>query len=245
MIFLVNDFGATGPYVGQLKTVLIGLAPGVPVIDLLLDAPVGNPKASAYLLASLVDALPLKSIVLGVVDPGVGTAERRPVAIRVDQHWFVGPDNGLFDVVSSRGRTVDARLITWRPDHLSTSFHGRDLFAPIVARLARNDRMDGSWLAPTQPTSVDRGWGADLFEIIYVDHFGNAMTGIRASQLRRDSLLTVNGHTLAYAPTFGAVASGASFWYQNSNGLVEIAVNRKRADEQLGLVIGDTVSVLT
>lgn len=245
MIFLFNDFGVGGPYVGQMRSVLLGLASAVPIVDLVLDAPLANPKPSAYLLASLVDALPSACTVLAIVDPGVGTADRRPVAVQVDQRWFVGPDNGLFDVVAARGHVRNTCLISWRPQRLSTSFHGRDLFAPIAARLARKERMDASWLTPTQLTSHVRGWGDDLCEIIYVDHFGNAMTGIRASQLTPDSLLAVRGHTLSYARTFGAVASGASFWYENSNGLVEIAVNRDRADQQLGVGIGDTVAILT
>lgn len=244
VIFLVNDFGVAGPYVGQMRTVLLGLAPNVPVIDLVLDAPIGNPKASAYLLASMVGMLPRHSTVLAIVDPGVGTSARRPVVVNVEQRWFVAPDNGLLDVVTSRCHSFDAWLITWQPERLSASFHGRDLFAPIAARLARHDLIDASWLTPTELTSSTRGWGDDLFEIIYVDHFGNAMTGIRATQLAPESLLVVNGHDLSYARTFGAVASGASFWYENSNGLVEIAVNCGRADKHLGIGVGDSIAVI-
>jgi len=243
MIFLVNDFGAGGPYVGQMRTVLLCSAPNVPVVDLMLDAPSGNPKASAYLLAALVDRVPRGSTVLAIVDPGVGTSARRAVVVCVDRRWFVGPDNGLFDVLAGRGEQCDAWLVTWRPERLSASFHGRDLFAPIAARLSRHEPIDDSWLMPTELTSSTRRWGEDLFEIIYVDHFGNATTGIRGSQLAPDSVLVVNEYALSYARTFGSVTAGASFWYENSNGLVEIAVNCGRADKQLGVAIGDSVTL--
>ena len=130
----------------------------------------------------------------------------------------------------------------WRPEALSASFHGRDLFAPVAAKLARGEPPPGE----PRPASAGRlrDWPDDLPEIVYVDHFGNAMTGLRAALLPQAAKLAAAGHVLPRARTFSDVVRGAAFWYENSNGLAEIAVNAGRASERLGLEIGSSVSVL-
>ena len=135
MIVLFTDFGLTGPYTGQMKAVLARNAPAVPVIDLFADAPAFQPYLSAYLLGAYCGAVPQGGVLLGVVDPGVGT-DRLPLVVRADGRWYVGPDNGLFELVMRRAAVVEAWTIDWRPDRLSASFHGRDLFAPVAAKLA-------------------------------------------------------------------------------------------------------------
>lgn len=135
MIFLFTDFGAEGPYLGQVKAVLSGMAPGVQTIDLVSNAPSADPESSAVLLGALSQYLPSDCVVLGVVDPGVGGV-RDPVVVRADGRWLVGPDNGLFDGVTARADEVVRYVIQWRPTRLSASFHGRDLFAPVAARVA-------------------------------------------------------------------------------------------------------------
>ena len=141
MILMFTDFSHAGPYLGEMEAVLRRTAPEVPVVNLMADAPAFSPKPSAYLLAALCGRVPVGDVVLAVVDPGVG-GERAPVAVEADCCWLVGPDNGLFELVVRRARAVRTYGIGWRPDTLSTSFHGRDLFAPIAARLARG-RRDG------------------------------------------------------------------------------------------------------
>ncbi|MHA1114521.1 MAG: SAM-dependent chlorinase/fluorinase, partial [Alphaproteobacteria bacterium] len=143
MIALFTDFGAAGPYTGQVKAVLAQDAPGVPVIDLIADAPACDPRAGAYLLAALAPEFPPGTVFLCVVDPGVG-GPRAPLIVEADGRRFVGPDNGLFEIVTARHRRID-----WRPARLSTSFHGRDLFAPVAARLARAEFPPATPVAPT------------------------------------------------------------------------------------------------
>ncbi|MGE0373096.1 MAG: S-adenosyl-l-methionine hydroxide adenosyltransferase family protein [Gammaproteobacteria bacterium] len=239
MIVLFTDFGPAGPYVGQMKAVLHGIAPGETVIDLLSDAPACDPRAAAYLLAAYAGDFPAGAVFLCVVDPGVG-GPRAAVALRADGRWFVGPDNGLFNVVAMRACELEWRDIAWRPERLSATFHGRDLFAPVAARIARGE------LPPGEPGDaaqrVDRGWAQDYARIIYVDHFGNALTGIRAGGIDGRRRLEAGGRTLAAARTFADVAPGETFWYANANGLVEIAVNRGNAAAALGLRVGDPVA---
>jgi S-adenosylmethionine hydrolase len=160
------------------------------------------------------------------------------MAIEVDGRWFVGPGNGLFEIVTRRSRKAQAWEITWRPRSLSLTFHGRDLYAPEAARLA-------SGLGPRGvPVALvpDRSWPDELYRVIYVDHYGNCMTGVRARAFPEGAALLVRGRRLPRARTFGEVASGQAFFYENSNGLIEIAVREGRASEVLGIGIGEPIA---
>ncbi|MBV9862249.1 MAG: SAM-dependent chlorinase/fluorinase [Alphaproteobacteria bacterium] len=241
MIALFTDFGLSGPYTGQMKAVLHQTAPGVPVIDLFADAPAANPRPSAYLLAAYGAWFPAGTVLLCVVDPGVG-GSRAPIIAEADGRRYVGPDNGLFELVLRRAAVARGWEIEWRPAHLSASFHGRDLFAPVAARLARGE--DPSLVARPQEAGRRPDWPDDLAEIVYLDHYGNAMTGLRGTMVPENARLAAAGHVLSPAATFSAKAPGEAFWYVNSNGLVEIAVNSGRAAEQLHLSIGTPVAVL-
>jgi hypothetical protein len=239
MILLFTDFGQSGPYLGQMRLSIERHAPGVPVVDLISDLPAFNARASAYLLAALNSEIPPGSVLLGVVDPGVGTDSRQAVVMRVADRWYVGPGNGLFSIVAQQHTPTQVWQITWRPSRLSDSFHGRDLFAPVAAMLARGDEVPGD---PVDTASVGpQDWPDDLAEVIYLDGFGNAMTGMRASGLSERQELEVRGHRIRPARTFGEVAPGEGFWYANGCGLVEIAVNQGNAGEQFGLETGDSV----
>ena len=244
MIVLFTDFGLAGPYTGQVVAVLQREAPGVPAVSLFADAPAGQPQPSAYLLSAYAAWFPVGTVLLCVVDPGVGGA-RRAVVVEAEGRFHVGPDNGLFEIVlrraASAGREAQCWEIGWRPTALSASFHGRDLFAPVAARLARGETPD-TVARSTIPTRF-ADWPDDLGEIVYIDHYGNAMTGMRGGTVAAAASLACGGRTIAHARTFSAVPPGAPFWYVNSNGLVEIAVNRGRADRLLGLSIGSKVEV--
>ena len=241
MIALFTDFGLAGPYTGQVTAVLRQRAPETSIISLFADAPSARPRPSAYLLAAYGAWFPAGTVLLCVVDPGVGGA-RRAVIAEAEGRVYVGPDNGLFDIVMRRDR--DARLweIGWCPETLSASFHGRDLFAPVAARLANGEPIT-ALARPTADASTMRGWPDDLAEIVYVDHYGNAMTGQRGALLSPEARLVTGGHALASAATFSSVPHGQAFWYVNSNGLAEIAVNGARADTTLGLAIGSAIRV--
>ena len=218
------------------------MAPGIPVIDLFADAPVGDPKASAYLLAAYAAWFPAGTVFLCVVDPGVG-GHAPAIILEADGRWYVGPGNGLFELVQRRARETRSWDIDWKPERLSASFHGRDLFAPVAAMLARGDSPPGR----PRDDSADRraDWPDDLWEIVYVDHFGNAMTGLRAAMLPPEARLSAAGRVLEHAGTFGDRPPGMAFWYENSNGLAEIAVNQARADRELELAIGTQVEIVS
>jgi S-adenosyl-L-methionine hydrolase (adenosine-forming) len=241
MIVLFTDFGLDGPYTGQILAVLQQTAPGVAAISLFADAPAGQPKPSAYLLAAYAQWFPEGTVFLCVVDPGVGS-DRRAVVTEADGRFFVGPDNGLFDMVVRRSAIAQLWEIDWRPLALSASFHGRDLFAPVAARLARGEPLT-DLACRVDARSADRGWPDDLAEIVYVDRYGNALTGLRGTQVPAEAGLVAGGRSIAPAATFSAVPPGEALWYVNSNGLAEIAVNGGSAAATLGLEIGNAVTI--
>jgi S-adenosyl-L-methionine hydrolase (adenosine-forming) len=241
MIASFTDFGLEGPYTGQVKAVLYQTAPAVPVVELFADAPAGRPKPAAYLLAAYGGWFPPATVFLAVVDPGVG-GRRAPVIVEADGRWYVGPDNGLFELVMRRADGARTWEILWRPETLSASFHGRDLFAPVAGWLARGERPAHKPRAPEIGGHAE--WPDDLPEIVYVDRYGNAMTGLRGGMLPNDARLAVSGCVLRRAHTFSDVPAGEAFWYENSNGLAEIAVNAGRASDTLQLAIGSPVAVL-
>lgn len=239
MIVLFTDFGIGSPYVGQMKAVLARLAPSVPVIDLISDAPAFEPRAAAYLLAAYVEEFPDGTVFLGVVDPGVGSPRKAGI-LGAAGRWFVGPDNGLFEIVARRARgPLGWHEIAVPSEGVSATFHGRDVFAPAAARLARAGVAEGEARPATAMRRPD--WPDDLDEVIYIDGFGNAMTGRRAAGLPVDAVVEAAGRSLKRVRTFSDAAPGESFWYENANGLVEIAVNRGRADDALGLRVGSPV----
>jgi S-adenosylmethionine hydrolase len=240
MIVLFTDFGAADPYVGQLHGVLARLAPGVTIVDLLHNVPAFDVRSGAYLLPALAAQFPPGTVFVCVVDPGVGSS-REPVMLLADGRWYVGPDNGLFTLLARRAVAPECHAIRWRPPRLSASFHGRDLFAPVAAQLARGEIPESRPASLTTPAGE---WPDDLPHIIYVDHYGNAMTGLRAAAVPPSCRLQVRRRNLEHARVFAEAHPGAVFWYENSIGLVEIAAKRKSAAAELGLLLGDALSVV-
>jgi S-adenosylmethionine hydrolase len=239
-IVLYTDFGSADLYVGQVKAVLHQAAPASAVIDLLNDAPSFDIEASAHLLAALSRELPQGAVTIAVVDPGVG-GSRDAAAVEADGRWYVGPDNGLLSVLIARSASARAFHLDWLPQPRAASFHGRDLFAPAAAQLAQG-AVDRGALRSKARLDVTLG-AADTSRIIYIDHYGNAMTGIRAATVPGDSRLSVGGVSLARASVFSDVPRGEPFWYENSIGLIEIAANQSSAAAALGLGIGEPVAV--
>ena len=240
MIVLFTDFGATGPYVGQVKAVLAREAPGKPAIDLLHEAPAMNARASAYLLAALAPSIKGDAVFVCVVDPGVGTA-RRALALKADGRWFVGPDNGLLDIVALRAQSAEWWEIQWRPPELSATFHGRDLFAPVAARLSRGEELPGT---RCDSPLAQRNWPVDLAEVVYLDPYGNAATGLRAKIVGPEVVLQANRRCFQPVTTFGDAPAGTAIWYENSSAHAELAISEGSAAGSCALAIGTKVSVL-
>ena len=239
-IVLFTDFGFADPYVGQLHLVLNQHAPGVNVIDLFHHCPVFDARAAAYLLTAYTQQVAKGSIVIAVVDPGVG-GERDPIIIDTDGVTYIGPDNGLFNRVLLLANETRVWRIDWRPEGLSNTFHGRDLFAPVAAKLVKGEHIDKT---PIDLMVNQEHWPPVLAQVLYIDHYGNCISGIPGGEITQDQQLKVNQSIIDYAAVFSAVDKGELFWTINSNGLVEIAANQANAARILAIEQGQSINIV-
>jgi S-adenosylmethionine hydrolase len=231
---LFTDYGLGGPWVGQLHALIRRTCPSAGIIDLQHDLPAFRPHAAGLLLARMLAHLPDGAWVLAVVDPGVGS-ERRGLVLELNGRVLVGPDNGLFAPLLARAQRI--RFIDEAPPTASDTFHGRDWFGPVLVRLARGESV--ALIEAAAGECVGHDWPGSLAEIIYVDHFGNLVTGIPAGGLDTDQVLHIAGYVLRHARTFADVPRGEAFWHANALGLLELSVNQGSAAELLGLRVGD------
>jgi S-adenosylmethionine hydrolase len=162
----------------------------------------------------------------------------------LDGRIVTAPANGLLDIALRHATTAALWRLDWRLEAMSASFHGRDLFIPAAAMLARGARPGEDLPAiRLEAAPLHPDWPDDLAEVIYIDGFGNCMTGLRASRFRH-AAVQVAGHRLTLRRTFADVPPGLALFYENSQGLLEIAVNQGRADGALGLKIGSAVTLM-
>lgn len=240
LVALFTDFGIGSHYLGQVSARLLQLGVTQPVIELCSDAPAFNPRASAYLLASFLPVMPDGTLFMAVVDPGVG-GPRRALLATTERFHFVGPDNGLLSQVLARSREVAVQTVELPGlAGRARTFDGRDLFAPAAALLCAGSRVPGRAVEVASLVGAD--WPGELPEIIYIDAYGNLVSGLQGVGLSPDRRLVVGGSSVQHAETFCAAPPGQAFWYVNANGLVEVAVNRGSAADQLGLRVGSPVS---
>jgi len=241
LIHLLTDFGFEGPYVGEMKAVLCRGNENFALIDLMHDVPKFNIKSAAYLLSALSTQFLKQEACLAVVDPDVGAESRRAIIIVADEVTYCGPDNGLFSVVIQNAKSVDGYEIVWRPESLSTSFHGRDLFAPALGKFLNNEK--GHVKKINIDGLVETNMAAEVDEIIYFDGFGNGITGRTAKSISPGSKIIINDINITFAETFSSVRKGEPFWYINSMGLVEVAINQGNIKQLFELTIGSTITV--
>ena len=244
-VALLSDFGLEDHYAGVLHAVLERDAPGVARVDLGHRVPFGDVWAGSFLLRSAWPHLPAASVVLAVIDPGVGTT-RRAVAARLGERFLVAPDNGLATAVGVPDEAVALDPVRMDLPTPSPTFHGRDLFAPAAARVARGEPLFalGSPVEPgglegcplPEPVATSVGW---LTTILWVDRFGNLVTNLPASLV--DDVAAVRleaGRRLRRVETYGEADEGEAVALLGSSELLELAVNRGSAAEVLGLQRG-------
>jgi S-adenosylmethionine hydrolase len=257
IITLLTDFGQADGYPGVMKGVILAIAPQAVLIDLSHEVPPYDVRLAAYLLQRHAPFFPAQTIHLAVVDPGVGTS-RRPIAARAGTQYFVGPDNGLLTPLllhaEQKGQATQVvhldRPGYWLPT-VSASFHGRDIFAPVAAHLARNAPLqdlgtnihDPVRLALPQPEKIETGWRG---EVISVDHFGNLCTNIAADRISGQARILLGDRTLdGIVRTFGERSRGMLVAHANSAGLLEISVVQGSAAQELQAKVGQPMVVET
>jgi len=249
-VVLLTDFGLSDHYVGVLHAVLVREAPGVQRIDLGHEIDLGDVWAASYLLRCAWNDLPSESVVLAVVDPGVG-GNRRPLAVLVRDRWLVAPDNGL---PAALGGVERVFALDWRMMDLaepSDTFHGRDLFAPAAARIARGDapRSLGHDVSVTdlvpcpipEPIQSDGRWRAT---VIHVDRFGDLITNQPADRVHGGIVEHPDaGRPARRVATYDDGGDGELLLLEGSTGLFELAVRGASAAGLTGLTRGDSVVI--
>jgi len=250
-ITLTTDFGLADGFVAACHGVIAGIAPLARVVDVTHLVPPGDVRRGALVLARTLPWFPAGSVHVAVVDPGVGTA-RRGIVVLAGGHTLVGPDNGLLMwAAEALGGVDEVREITagaLPPGPVSRTFHGRDVFAPIAARVALGaasglapDRIGPRVSDPVRPPEPGPG------EVLLVDGFGNVQLAHRTTEFADADTLRIDvGETTYRVPlrgTFADVAEGELVAYQDSAGLLEISVNRGDAGARLGVREGDRVDV--
>jgi len=193
IVTVTTDFGIIDPYVGVMKGVMLSIEPGLTIVDITNEIEPQNIMQAAYALSASFEYFPKGTAHLCVVDPGVGS-ERLPIIVEAGGHYFVGPDNGVFTEAQRKHSDAVARQITNMDKTLtriSSTFHGRDIFAPVAARLARGEPAESFGPIIASISLLDLPWetrpspNALLGEVIYIDRFGNAVTNLTRTLLER------------------------------------------------------------
>lgn len=246
MITLTTDFGTADGYVGEMKGVIASLAPGVPIVDITHDIPPQDVDAARLVVERCWERFPEGTVHIVVVDPVVGTA-RAPIAARARGRFLVGPDNGVLSAALAAPGAVVVRLEV--PEDASATFHGRDVFAPAAARLARGEAFEmlgPVWTDPCvlrAPAPFVLPNGDLVGEVLHADRFGNAVTNIVPETSA--GLVEVAGRELPLARTYADVEPGAPLALVGSSGCLEIAIRNGHAARTLGLTRGSRVVLRT
>lgn len=241
LITLLTDFGTADGYVGEMKGVLATRAPAAAMLDITHDIPPQDVESARLVVARTWRRFPERTVHLVVVDPGVGS-KRRAIAVQAEGRFLVGPDNGVLSpaLLMAGARVVQLAV----PPGASPTFHGRDVFAPAAAELARGIALDALGTLVSDPvirrTAEPQRLadGAIAGEVIAIDRFGNAITNILGI---RGGSIEVDGRTLPVARTYADVESGAATAVVGSSGLIELAVRDGSAAAVLGLSRGSAV----
>jgi S-adenosylmethionine hydrolase len=245
IVTLLTDFGTSDSYVAEMKAAVLAAAPETTLVDVTHAVPPGDVRAAAYLLGRTWRRFPAGTVHLAVVDPGVGTT-RAALAMGAGGHGFVGPDNGLFTHVL-RDQEVEIVALTV-PETAAATFHGRDLFAPVAAALARGMALSvlGEPFLGIPERLVygePRYEGKSIVgEIVYVDRFGTLVTNLTADNVPAYAVLEIEGLEIGrLRRTYGDVPTGGLLAYHGSGGAIEIAVRDGSAARRLGMGVGGRV----
>jgi S-adenosylmethionine hydrolase len=255
IVTLTTDFGAAGPYVGAMKGVILSFAPRARIVDITHEiTPFAVPEA-AFVLAQACPLFPCGTIHVAVVDPGVGTS-RRPILAEAEGQCFVAPDNGVLSLalagLPARVREITAESLFRQP--VSRTFHGRDVFAPVAAHLARGmpPSRAGRLVTNYQRLELDRplrlGPGRWRGAVLALDRFGNLITSFRIEDFRwlarKPFALRAGRRTVrAWREAYGEAAPGELFVIAGSAGYLEIAANQDSAARLTGCAAGSQLDL--
>lgn len=257
MITLTTDFGLKDPYAAEMKAVILGISPNAVIIDITHEVAKFNVRMGAYVLSSAAPYFPRGTIHVAVVDPGVGT-QRRPILIQTKQGFFVGPDNGIL-VMATENQGIKCIYEITNPKFMlskvSSTFHGRDVFAPAAAHLA--GRVNPAEFGPeiheiTKPefAKVTKRKNVLFGEVLHVDNFGNIITNVRETELARIRVkervnveLPDHKLKLKFCRAYADAKPQQPLALIGSHSYLEIAMNQGDAAAEFNTKVGDKVTV--
>ncbi len=262
VIVFLSDFGIADDSVSQCKGVIESAAPGTVVVDMTHNVPPYDIRLAAFYLADSALVWPPGTVFLAIVDPGVGTSRKSAVLKTKSGHFFVGPDNGLFTLAARRlgiEKIISIENRSFMRKTVTTTFHGRDVYSPVAARLAREplilDRLGPPITAPVMldwpAPAVGTGTVTGAFLRVEIP-YGNVWTDIDAAAAGQSgftggSILAVKLKdrvlTVPFVSTFGDVPQGEPLAYINSRGLLSFSLNMGDFSEKYGVRAGELVSV--
>jgi S-adenosylmethionine hydrolase len=253
LVALFTDFGPSDPYVAQLKGSIKTIAPSAELLDLSHSNAAFDISTASYLLSKSTRTLPPGSIIIAVVDPGVGSG-RAGLAVRTQAgRIYLAPDNGILTEVLAREGLADARTLPIATESIASTFHARDLFGPAAARLVNSESFDSLGAKAEKILRLPRNTATVMpnqakGQVLYIDHYGNILTNIPGSELAKLKVgqlltVTIKGKSLSlpFLRTYAEAPADRPFALINSDGEFEIAINQGNAARELGIKVGDPV----
>jgi S-adenosyl-L-methionine hydrolase (adenosine-forming) len=260
LITLTTDFGYKDPFVGIMKGVILTINPSVRIVDITHDISPQNISEAVFTLEMSFGSFPHKTIHVAVVDPGVGS-ERRPLLVVTDNHYFIGPDNGIFSRIYTMSERLEVYHLTaehyFLPERSST-FHGRDVFAPVAAWFSKGidvlkfgDRISDY---VTIPLPVSKTTEKDIVEgeVVHIDRFGNLMTNIDIQKIKdlsgnytgNNLKVVIKGMEAPLKKYYSEGEGNKLYSLINSFGYLELFVNRGSSSANFGIIVGEKVRVI-
>ncbi len=260
IITLITDFGYRDPFVGIMKGVILNINPLANIIDITHGISPQNITEAAFTIEMSFASFPSKTIHVVVVDPGVGSV-RRPILVITDHYYFIGPDNGIFSQIYNLSESLNVIHLTaehYFMAQISSTFHGRDMFAPAAAWLSKginvsnfgdpiDDYVNMPIPVPVMPTkNIIEG------EVIYIDLFGNVITNIKTQKI--DELfgskpegkfrVIVKGSEAPLKNYYSEAADARLYSLINSFAYLELFVRKGNASSDFGIAVGEKVEVI-
>ena len=256
MITLTSDFGLKDPYVAEMKGVILAINPTATIVDITHDVEKFNVRMAAFMLASAAPYFSQGTVHLAVVDPGVGT-KRRAIVIQTQKGFFVGPDNGVL-ILAAQSQAIEHIYELTNTKHMlpkiSSTFHGRNIFAPAVAYLDKGIQpcdFGPEITTPVKPeyTLIKRKDDSIIGEVMHIDGFGNIITNINEKEIQKNcKVVTVElpqvSLKVAFAKTYAQAKPQEPVAIVGSHGFLEIALNQSNAAQKFHMKVGDKITIV-
>jgi S-adenosylmethionine hydrolase len=260
VVTLTTDFGSKDPFVGIMKGVILNINPFVTIVDITHDIRPQNIREGAFAIEAGFAYFPRRTIHVVVIDPGVGSA-RRPLLVAADHHYFIGPDNGVFSRIYRISESLTVIHITAEHYFLpqrSSTFHGKDIFAPAAAWLSKGIHIDKFGDAITDYVTIPlvepvvSAQNTIEGEVVYIDHFGNVITNIHSRQIDemintkpgRTLKIILQGREVPLKNSYSEAEDSGLYALINSFNYLEVFVNRGNAASEFGIQVGEKVGVI-